>query len=478
MVDTENPALKVLIVDDEPKMCRALVRALGVDSVADSVGSPLSVETVGNAEEAEVLLEKKPFDVVLTDLRLPGRDGLSLVRHVREKYPETEVILMTAYASVETAVGALRSGAYDYVIKPFNTEEIVHLLARIRERRSLLDENLRLRAEIDDTRAKERLVGEAPSFLRALRMASRVAATDSTVFLRGESGTGKDLFAAEIHRLSPRAKGPFIRATCAAIQEGLLESDLFGHERGSFTGATEARKGKFELADGGTIFLDEVGDMTLSTQVKLLRVIQEREFERVGSSVTRSADVRVIAATNRDLEEAIEQGQFREDLYYRLNVVRVDLPPLRERKEDMLPLVRHFVEKVCRRAKIGTKKVSREVMEILSAHNWPGNVRELENAIEHASVMSEGEVLHPADLPGQLLKDVPMDTAGLREADSTAGAFQTLAGSDLSLDEIEKRLLLRVLDETGGNRTQAAKRLGITRRTLGYRLEKHGIELS
>jgi Nif-specific regulatory protein len=351
-------------------------------------------------------------------------------------------------------------------------------------------------------------------------MAARVAPTDSTVLLLGESGTGKDLLARDIHRLSPRSRGPFIKATCAAIPEGLLESDLFGHEKGSFTGATAPKEGRFELADGGTIFLDEIGDMSLSTQVKLLRVLQEREFERVGSSVTRKVDVRVVAATNRNLERAIAAGQFREDLYYRLNVVSITLPPLRERRQDTLPLIRHFLEKVSKKNARPVPEMDREAMDALLAHSWPGNVRELENAVEHAVIMAAGDRITLRDLPAYLSRratgaqpttpapesaetgqspapppaspgpghpttePVPRSSTGFgvgsgpaEQASDGDAIFDSLADEGVSLDEMERRMILKALEKTGGNQTRAAKLLGITRRTLGYRLDKHNIHL-
>jgi len=486
--------LRILIVDDEPKMCRALERALATPEVREALGSSVEAVSVRDAQAALAALDEGEFDVLLTDLRLPGTDGIQLLKTVRERRRDLDVVLMTAYATVETAVEALRLGAFDYVIKPFRMEEMRHILGRIGERRALIRENARLRVEIEQGWQSSRLIGQAPAFRRVLAMAAKAAPTDSTILLLGESGTGKDLLAAEIHRLSPRAGGPFIKATCAAIPEGLLESDLFGHEKGAFTGATASKEGRFELAHGGTIYLDDVGDMTLATQVKLLRVLQEREFERVGSSVTRKVDVRVIAATNRDLETAIAQGRFREDLYYRLNVVPIRMPALRERREDLLPLIGHFLQKSAARTGRPAKDIDREALEYLLEHTWPGNVRELENVIEHASIMAEGPRIGRQDFPAYLVgsgeeggameaRREPSAAAapGLSHeaAEESAGPpFDSLAEAGLSLDEIEKGMILTALQRTGGNQTQAARLLGITRRTLGYRLDKHGIRLN
>jgi len=454
------PAFRLLIVDDESKMLRALERALEGWSASAEV--QWEILTSESASDALAKMEHIPCQAVLSDIRIGEDDGVELLKQIREHWPQTEVILMTAFATVENAVEAMKAGARDYLLKPFKMDELFSRLAHVEETLLLRRENKQLRERLARSSDMGELVGQSAPMRNLRAMIQKLAGTDSTVLLRGESGTGKDLTARAIHEASARAEGPFITACCSAIPENLLESDLFGHVRGAFTGATEKRTGRFEMAAGGTLYLDEIGDMTFGTQVKLLRVLQHGEFEPVGSSQTKKADVRIIAATNRDLEKAIAEGRFRQDLFYRLNVVSLTLPPLRDRGEDIPLLVSYLVERISLRRGIPMRQLSEELIEFLTRHSWPGNVRELENAIEYALVMGEGDPLETDDLPAYL-------------AHSEGGAAPVAPGSVLDLDGNERSLIEKALEEAGGNQTRAAKLLGITRRALGYRRAKYGL---
>ena len=387
--------------------------------------------------------------------------------------PDTDFVVMTAYASVQTAVEAMKKGALDYLIKPFSVDEVRLLIKRLDETRSLREENQRLREAIGQKCSIENLVAQSAAMQDVLARARKVAASSASVLLRGESGTGKEVLAKAIHTMSPRAKGPLVVANCGAIPENLLESEFFGHVKGSFTGAIENRKGMFETADGGSIFLDEIGEVPLHLQVKLLRVLQEGEIQRVGESRPQKVDVRIIAATNRNLEEAVEEGDFRQDLYYRLNVIPIQLPPLRERPDDIPALIEHFLKKFAHGAK--PKRIAPEGFDLLMRYPFPGNIRELENAIEHAVVLSEGDVITVADLPLQAQNwQWSQGGAGL-----PAGAMSAVppAGSpdQMRLEDLEKRAILAALEKARYNHTRAAAHLGITRRTLGYRIQKYGL---
>ena len=445
-------------------MLRALERALAGWSKSTEVRWDLS--TCETAEGALSKLEQIPFHVVLSDIRIGNEDGVELLRQIKENHPETEVILMTAFATVENAVEAMKSGAEDYLIKPFKMEELKTRLGRIEEMILLRLENQQLRAQLAQSQGLGELIGDSEPMQNLRSMIQKLAVTDSTVLLRGESGTGKDLTARAIHYASARAKKPFITAACSAIPENLLESDLFGHVKGAFTGATEKRVGRFEMASGGTLYLDEIGDMTFPTQVKLLRVLQHGEFESVGSSETQKSGARIIAATNRNLEEAIEQGRFRQDLFYRLNVVCLTLPPLRIRRDDIPSLAHYLVETISTKRGIPRRELSEDLLDFLIQQNWPGNVRELENAIEHVLVMGESDPLEVKDLPSYLRRSSPSlsGSSGLSEEDA-----------QLDLDQQERKLIEQALEEAEGNQTQAAKLLGITRRALGYRRAKYGL---
>jgi len=375
------------------------------------------------------------------------------------------VVIMTAYGSLESAVEAMRKGAFDYVMKPFQIEEIKLVIKRAIEERKLREENLELKRRVKQYELKE-IVGKNEKFQRVLELAKKVAPTDSTVLIRGESGTGKELIAKAIHNMSPRANNPFIAINMAALPEELLESELFGYTKGAFTGATKNKEGLFKAAEGGTILLDEISEASPRIQVKILRALQEKEITPVGSTKTIKVDVRIIASTNADLEKMVAEGRFREDLYYRLNVVYIQLPPLRERKDDIPLLTSHFLKKYTSLYNLPPKKISDETMKILLEYSWPGNVRELENAIERAVILSEGEVIKPADLPEKI-----RNRFSVKVSDQV-----NLSG--LTLEELERRYILQVLDETGWNKNRAAQILGIDPSTLYRKLQRYGLSKS
>jgi DNA-binding NtrC family response regulator len=442
---------KILIVDDEEKIRKFLALALKKEDY--------EVRTVGTAEAALASIQKEKCDLIITDLRMPGKSGLELLREVKKIDPSTEVIMITAYATAETAVKAMKEGAYDYIIKPFKLDEIKIVVRRALEKIKLTEENLSLRRELGEKYKFENIVGTSKLMQEVFARTIKVAPAMTTVLLRGESGTGKELIAKAIHQKSQRAAGPFVKVNCGAIPETLLESELFGHEKGAFTSAVSRRIGRFELADGGTIFLDEIGDLTPALQVKLLRVLQEKEFERIGGEKVIKVDVRIIAATNKNLEKLLEEKKFREDLYYRLNVVSISLPPLRERREEIPALVDFFLKEFKSK-----KKITPEVLKVFMNYSWPGNVRELRNVIEHGIVMSKDEVIKLEDLPFNL--------------SSREGKLDFNIGSlyeGFSLEELEKNLLIKALRQAEGNQTKASRLLGLTRRTFSYRLEKYNL---
>ncbi len=451
---------RILVLDDEQKMAMLLARSLersGYQAVPHTV-----------PEEALENLKADRFDVLLTDLRMPGLDGLEVLDRVKRIDPGIDVILMTAYASVETVREAMKRGAVDYLTKPVSAEEdLKPLLARLLAGGEVRDDKVAPKREAVPAASTAGPGVQCPSTaMEAIyRKALKVAASNASVLLRGESGTGKEVLADLIQANSPRAHAPYVKINCGALPENLLESELFGHIRGSFTGATSDRDGVFAVADGGTVLLDEIGEVSPALQVKLLRVLQQGEFSRVGESVTRKVDVRLLAATNRPLERMIEQGTFRQDLYYRLNVVPLVLPALRERPEDLDYLVRHFAAKFSPAG--APPRFSDEALRLMHAYRWPGNIRELENAVEHALVLGDGEMVRVEDLPAAL-QDAEGNAAAALGAASAVGAA--------SLEDIEKNCLLQALQKTKGNRTQAARLLNITRRTLGYRLRKYDLE--
>src|SRR3954471_10533497 len=437
---------KLLIVDDELSVRDSLNKWFREEGY--------EVHVAEDANEALTLMAQKKFDVALLDIKMRGTDGIELQKRLHEIDPELISIMMTGYASVETAVEALKNGAYDYVTKPLDPDEIAHIVKNALSHRHAREENVRLRETVAEIGQHPDLIGQSSAMQKIFEAIETVAPTDATVLINGESGTGKELVARAIHTNSPRRFHPLVTIHCGALTETLLESELFGHEKGAFTGAQYRKKGKFELAEGGTVFLDEIGDISLKTQTDLLRVLQEREIVRVGGNQTIKVDFRCVAATNKDLEKLIEEGHFRPDLFYRLNVFRVDLPPVRDRKDDIPLLVNHFVAKFSQQMNKRINRVAPGAMYLLQQYPWPGNVRELENAVERAMVVASEPELREQDF---ILKP--------RNGDKPEGK---------KLDEIEKVHILRVLDECGGNQTRAAEVLDIDRVTLHNKLKKYG----
>ncbi|RKY66975.1 MAG: sigma-54-dependent Fis family transcriptional regulator [Candidatus Latescibacterota bacterium] len=470
--------MRVLLVEDD-RVARVPLR----DDIAEA---GYDVDEAGSAEEALELLGKKGYDVVVTDLRMPGMDGIELLERIKAESPDTEVIVITAYGTVRTAVRAMKLGAYEYLTKPFDNEELLLLLERIRRMREVMEENVRLRRRLEERYRLEDMVGKGHKMQEVFRLIRTVASSDSTVLLQGETGTGKELAAHAIHELSPRRDGPFVKVSCAALSRELLESELFGHVKGAFTSAVKDKPGKFELADGGTIFLDEVDDIPLELQVKLLRVLQEREFERVGGTRTIRVDVRVIAATKVDLLERVRRGLFREDLYYRLNVVPIRLPPLRERKEDVPLLMEHFLRKLGAEGRI---EMTPEAMKLLMDYDWPGNVRELENLVERLVVVGAGPKVGPEDLPPEIRSPAPKEKGPsleevLRRQEELERMIRMLGSSeprlgDASFEEIveakERELITEALRRTGGNKTKAAELLGMKLSTFRDKMKRLGL---
>jgi two-component system response regulator HydG len=444
----EPTTLRILVVDDQASV-RELLKA-----VLESDGH--EVETAADGETAVARVGTGYHDLVVMDIRMPGIDGVEALERMKAVSPGTGVVIMTAYASVETAVRAMKLGALDYVTKPIDIDEVRAVVSRFIE---TIEPPEEAGVEVEPSGD---VVGASAAIREVLRVAHLVAESDATVLVLGESGTGKEIIAREIHRASVRVRKPFVAVNCSAIPEGLLESELFGHEKGSFTGAVRQRDGRFEAADGGTIFLDEIGDMSPALQSKLLRFLQDHTIQRVGSSRDVVVDARVIAATNRDLEKDVADGRFREDLYFRLNVVTIVVPPLRERLEDVPPLVDHFLKL---QAPSGgkPKKVSPRAMRLVMRYDWPGNVRELENAVQRAVVLSRGETIFPEHLP-----------AKVQAAGGTAGDEALTPGK--TIREVERDIIVKTLKETGGNRSKAAEILGIARRTLQNKIKEYGID--
>ncbi|MBZ5611690.1 MAG: sigma-54 dependent transcriptional regulator [Acidobacteriia bacterium] len=444
----------VLVVEDEEKLRRVIelqLKTAGFD-----------VEQAGSAEDAIKLADRA--DVILTDLRLPGQNGLELLSDLRLQDSHTPVIVMTAFGSIETAVEAMKAGAVDFLPKPFSLDHLMTVVNKALELRTLRAENRELRAELSQRYEFDNIVGRSEPMREIFATIDRVAPTRATVLLCGESGVGKDMIARAIHHHSPRTDRPFVKINCTALPENLMESELFGYEKGAFTGANASKPGKFEQADTGTVFLDEIGDVPGSIQVKLLRILQEREFERLGSNKTRHIDVRVLAATNVDLRAALEQGTFREDLYYRLNVLPINIPPLRDRKEDIPFLVSHFIKKLRKDLGSPVESISDAAIERLLGYHWPGNVRELENVIERSMVLAGGKVLEASD--------IKLDMA----PKSRAASVDSFLPEGQTLDQFEQSIIREALQRANGNKSQTARLLGLTRNALRYRLSQMGIE--
>jgi len=462
---------QILIADDEANLRRVLAAQLVKDGY--------EVHAVENGQDAIEMLAENHVDVVITDLRMPKIDGMALLQHVVATYPDVPVIMITAHGTVDTAVAALKVGAFDYITKPFERAELRSVVEKAARTRELSERDV---GPAPTEPGRFRLIGQSPSMVDVYNIVDKVADTPSTVLITGESGTGKELIARALHESSRRKDKPFIRVNCAAIPRDLIESELFGYEKGAFTGAVTSKPGRFELADGGTLFLDEIGEIPVNMQVKLLRVLQEQEFERVGGIKTIAVDVRLVAATNRDLAIEIERGAFREDLFYRLNVVQVHLPPLRERKSDIPLLVEHFVRRFNGRLSKHVKGVDEAAMEALLAHPWRGNIRELENVIERCILFAEGERVRVEDLPAPVRRPHGDESTRITPVDLVSGESADSDGK-LGLKEavreaagrVERELVVRALEQTSGNVTHAARLLKISRKSLQTKMKELGL---
>ena len=460
------PPARILVVDDEEIVCLSCQRILSEEGY--------DVQTRLSGPEALKLLAEEPFDLAIVDLKMPGMDGLEVLQAIKRDYPHVPVIMITGYATVESAVEAMKSGALDYLPKPFTPDEVAVVVKKALEARSMLLENLYLRGEIQAKYRFANIIGNSKKMQEIYRLIAKVAPTNSTVLITGESGTGKELVARAIHFNSQRKDRPFVPVDCAVLSENLLESELFGHIKGSFTGAIVTKPGLFEVADGGSIFLDEIGNISLAMQGKLLRFIQEREFTPVGGTKLKKVDVRLIAATNRDLQEKIKEGTFREDLFYRLNIVPISLPPLRERKEDIPLLTIHFLKKYCQEMGKNPKAFSPAAMDLLMRYSWPGNIRELENIVERALVMTEEETILPKHLPLPLQEmpeaiafSVPKTSEELRELKRHL--------RDRAVEDVERLFVLDALTRNDWNVTRSAKDVGMLRPNFQALMRKHSI---
>jgi two-component system, NtrC family, response regulator AtoC len=465
----EASVAHVLIVDDEVNIRRVLAAMLKREGY--------EVTTAADGEQALAALARTPVHVVVTDLVMPRLGGMELLRRVSADFPDVPVIVITAHGSVDSAVAALKAGAFDYITKPFEQDDLKKVIAKAARAHDLERQNLHAVLNDGD---RPPLVGEAPPMRAIYEMVARVADSPSTVLITGESGTGKELIAKALHRGSSRRDKPLIKVNCAAIPKDLVESELFGYERGAFTGAVGSKPGRFELADGGTLFLDEIGEVPVEMQVKLLRAIQEQEFERVGGIRTLNVDVRLIAATNRDLKQLIAEGKFREDLYYRLAVVPIALPALRERREDVPLLVRHFIEKYDQRLGKKVEGIEDEALQLLMSYSWPGNIRELENLMERSVLFADGPLILASALPDSLREKGPAAAVPIA-AVGPLGAIAAPSGASMkeivrqAQAELEKELITRALEETGGNVTRSAKRLQISRKSLQVKMKELGL---
>ncbi|MCC6751072.1 MAG: sigma-54-dependent Fis family transcriptional regulator [Deltaproteobacteria bacterium] len=445
----------MLLVEDDRSTLDSLTAALS--------DAGLEVIAAGSGEEAIARLKLSPVDVVVTDVMMGRVSGIDLLNHIQQHYPDTAVILVTAFGTIEMAVDAMRRGAFDYLTKPINLDRLELLVQRAHGRQNLVKENRALKHELEERFSVTGIIGQSPAMRAVLERVEQVAPTNASVLLLGESGTGKELLASAIHQLSGRASGPLVKVNCVALPESLIESELFGHERGAFTGAIRTRRGRFELAHGGTLFLDEIGDLSIGTQLKLLRAIQEREIERVGGQTQIPVDVRLITATNRNLERAVAEGTFREELYYRLKVVTIELPPLRQRLEDIPLLLQFFLAQFRKEHGKKVEGLSRAALHRLRSYRWPGNVRELRNVIESLVVSSTGAEISAEQLPEGIV--------------ANRGPDLLTMPMGVRLGDVEKTYILRTLELAGGNKSKAAQMLGIGKKTLYRRLEEYGIRV-
>jgi len=448
----------ILVIDDEVAQRDVLTGYLKKKGY--------KVFSASSGKEGIEIARTNPVDIILSDFKMPDLSGLDVLEQVKKINPEISFVIVTAYGTVENAVKAMRLGAFDYISKPVDLDELDLMIERIIEHKNLKSENQLLKTQLQEKYKITSIVSQSQKMEEVINVAARVANSKANVLITGENGTGKEVLAKGIHYLSSRRNAPFVAVNIPALTETLLESELFGHEKGAFTGADKMKKGRFEIAHGGTIFLDEVGDIPQSIQVKLLRVLQEHQFERVGGTEKIEVDVRIIAATNKNLEEKIKDGSFREDLYYRLNVISVKIPPLRERKEDILPMIESFIEKYCKENNKEKLEISKEAADVLMKYNYPGNVRELENIIERAVVLTRGKVI--------TLNDLPMNIKGFKEEKTIAA----LGKGSLTeqIEAIEKQLIFDALQQSSGNQTKAGKLLGLTERNLRYKLKKYNIK--
>ena len=435
------------------------------DGLQRALADRYDVLVADEAQKAGAILEAQPVDVLLTDLRMPGDDGLKLLRRAGSLSNPPVSIMMTAYGSIENAVEAMKAGAYHYITKPVNLDELELVIGRALKSRQIEAENANLHEQLDRKFGLENLIGQSPAMLQMFDIIRQVAPTRASVLITGETGTGKELVAHAVHNLSPRKGGPFVAVHAAALPTTLLESELFGHEKGAFTGAVERRAGRFEMADGGTIFLDEVGELEPAMQVKLLRVLEERKFERIGGNKTIEVDVRLVAATNRDLKKLVGEGKFRDDLFYRLSVVTVNLPPLRERRDDVPLLVAAFNRQYSEENNVPVREITQEAVNLLMAYDWPGNVRELRNAVEQMVVLARGDRLTVRDIP-----------ATIRSGADLTKISVVRPGITMTVEEAERQLIVQALKETDGNRTKAADKIGMSRRTLHRKLKRYRLE--
>jgi DNA-binding NtrC family response regulator len=448
----------ILIIDDEAAQRDILTGYLKKKGY--------KIFSASSGKEGIEIAKNNSVDIILSDFKMPDLNGIEVLEQVKKINPEISFVIVTAYGTVENAVRAMRLGAFDYISKPVDLDELDLMIERIIEHKNLKSENQLLKTQLQEKHKISSIISQSRKMEEVINVAARVADSKATVLITGENGTGKEVLAKAVHYMSSRKEKPFVAVNVPALTETLLESELFGHEKGAFTGADKLRKGRFEIAHGGTIFLDEVGDIPQSVQVKLLRVLQEHHFERVGGTEKIEVDVRIIAATNKDLEQKIKDGTFREDLYYRLNVVSIKIPPLRERKEDILPMIESFIQKYCKANNRGNLDISKEAVDVLMKYNYPGNVRELENIVERAVVLTRNKII--------TLNDLPINIKGFKEEKSiTASEKGTLTEQ---VEALEKQLIFDALQESGGNQTKAGKLLGLTERNLRYKLKKYGIK--